>query len=73
MRQAYPGVHKDVIETKAIDHFIDALTDSDIWVRVREFDHKTLAEAKRCALHLESHKTADRQRNRIVGKIETNN
>ena len=27
VRQAYPGVHKDVIETLAIDHFIDALTD----------------------------------------------
>ena len=27
VRQACPGVHKDVIETLAIDHFIDALTD----------------------------------------------
>ena len=46
VHQAYPGVHKDVIETLAIDQFIDALTDSDIRLRVREFDHKTLAEAE---------------------------
>ena len=72
VRQAYPGVHKDVIETLAIDHFIDALTDSDIRLRVREFDHKTLAEAERSALRLESHKIADRQRNKIVGQIEAN-
>ena len=72
MRQAYPGVHKGVIETLAKDHFIDALTDSDIRLTVREFDHKTLAEAERSALHLESHKIADRQRNRIVGQIEAN-
>ena len=46
VHQAYPGVHKDVIETLAIDQCIDALTDSDIRLRVREFDHKTLAEAE---------------------------
>ena len=72
VRQAYPGVHKDVIETLAIDHFIDALTDSEIRLRIREFDSKTLADAERSALRLESHKNADKQRNRIVGQIETN-
>ena len=30
VRQAYPGVNKDVIETLSLDVFIDALTDSDI-------------------------------------------
>ena len=71
--QAYPGVHKDMIETLSIDHFVDALTDSDIRLRVREFDSKTLADAERTAHRLESHKIADKQRNRIVGLIETNN
>ena len=47
VRQAYPGVHKDVIETLAIDHFIDALTDSEIRLRVREFDSKTLVDAEK--------------------------
>ena len=29
VRQAYPGVNKDVVETLSIDHFIDAMTDSE--------------------------------------------
>ena len=73
VRQAYPGIHKDLIETLSIDHFVDALTDSDIRLRVREFDSKTLADAERTAHRLESHKIADKHRNRIVGQIETNN
>lgn len=71
VRQAYPGVNKDVIETLSIDNFIDALTDSDIRLRVRELGPKTLAEAERTALRLESHKIADRQRSRLVGQIDT--
>ena len=62
VRQAYPGVDKDVIETLSIDHFIDALRDSEIRLRVREFGPKTLGDAERTALRLESHKIADRQR-----------
>ena len=72
VRQAYPGVNKDVIETLSIDNFIDALGDSDIRLRVREIGPKTLADAERTALRLESHKIADRQRSRLVGQIESN-
>ena len=72
VRQAYPGVGKDVIEILSIDHFIDALSDSDIRLRVREFCPKTLADAERTALRLESHKVADRQRSRLVGQIDSN-
>ncbi|MCG7876662.1 MAG: hypothetical protein N0C90_10055 [Candidatus Thiodiazotropha endolucinida] len=72
VRQAYPGVNKDVIETLSIDHFIDALSDSDIRLRVRELGPKTLADAERTALRLESHKIADRQRSRLVGQIDSN-
>ena len=73
VRQAYPGVNKDVIETLSIDHFIDALRDSEIRLRVREFGPKTLGDAERTALRLESHKIADRQRSRNVSQIETDN
>ena len=72
VRQAYPGVNKDVIETLSIDNFIDALGDSDIRLRVRKIGPKTLADAERTALRLESHKIADRQRSRLVGQIESN-
>lgn len=71
VRQAYPGVNKDVIETLSIDIFIDALTDSEIRLRVRELGQKTLADAERTALRLESHKIADKQRSRLVGQLET--
>ena len=71
VRQAYPGVNKDVIETLSIDIFIDALTDSEIRLRVRELGPKTLADAERTALRLESHKIADKQRSRLVGQLET--
>lgn len=71
VRQAYPGVNKDVIETLSIDHFIDALRDSEIRLRVREIGPKTLGDAERAALRLESHKIADRQRSRNVSQIET--
>ena len=70
VRQAYPGVNKDVVETLSIDHFIDAMTDSEIRLRVREFGPKTLGDAERTALRLESHKIADRQRSRLVGQVE---
>ena len=74
VRQAYPGVGKDVIEILSIDHFIDALSDSDICLRVRKFCPKTLADAKKeiTALCLESNKVAVRQRSRLVGQIDSN-
>ena len=68
VRQAYPGVGKDVIEILSIDHFVDALSDSDIRLRVREFGPKTLADAERTALRLESHKIADSQIESNVGQ-----
>ena len=71
VRQAYPGVNKDVIETLSLDVFIDALTDSDIRLRVRELGPKTLAEVEKIALRLESHKIADKQRTRLVGQLDT--
>ena len=54
------------------DHFRNALTDSEIRLRVREFDSKTLADAEKSALRVEPQKNADKQLNRIVGQIETN-
>ena len=65
-------MNKDVIETLAIDNFMDALTDIDILLRVREFGPKTLTHAERIALRLESHKIADRQSQGIVGQTDTN-
>ena len=65
-------MNKDVIETLAINNFVDALMDSDIRLRVRELGPKTLADAERTALRLESHKIAEKQRSRLLGQIDTN-
>ena len=71
VRQAYPGVNKDVIETLSLDVFIDALTDSDIRLWVRELISKTLAEVGKIALCLESYKITDKLMTRLVGQLET--
>ena len=64
-------MNKDVIKTLFLDVFIDALTDSDIRLRVREFGPKTLAEVEKIAPRLEFHKIADTHRTRLVGQLDT--
>ena len=73
VRQAYPNVNKDVIETLSLDNFIDAITDSDIRMRVRELSPKSLEEAEQICVRLEAYKIADKQRSRLVGRLDTEN
>lgn len=70
VRQAYPGVNKGVIETLSLDNFIDAITDSDIRMRVRELSPKSLEEAEQICVRLEAYKIADKQRSRLVGRLD---
>ena len=51
-RQSYPNTSLDVIEALALDHFIDALTESDIRLRIREVGPKSLSEAEAMAIRL---------------------
>ena len=67
VRQAYPGINKEVIETLSLDHFIDAITDADIRLRLREAGPKSLSEAEQIAARIEAYKIADKQRTRLVG------
>ncbi|MCG8048446.1 MAG: hypothetical protein N0E48_22985, partial [Candidatus Thiodiazotropha endolucinida] len=69
-RQAYPNVSLDVVEALAVDHFIDAIPESEIRLRLREVGPSTLAEAERIAVRMESQRTADKLRTRFVGKVE---
>ena len=68
--QAYPNASLEMIEVLALDHFIDSLVDTDIRLRIREVGPKSLSEAETMAVLLEAHRIADRQRSRLVGKIE---
>lgn len=69
-RQSYPKATLDVIETLALDHFIDALTESEIRLRLREVGPKSLSEAETIAVRMEAHRIADKQHSRLVGKVE---
>ena len=71
VRQAYPGVKKDVIEMLSLDNFIDAITDSDIRMRVREPSPKSFDEAEQICVRLEAYKIADTQRTCFVGRLGT--
>ena len=55
VRQAYPGVNKEVIETLALHNFIDAITDSDIRPGLREPGPKSLADAEQISVHIEAY------------------
>jgi len=61
-RKAYPCATAEITEVLALDHFVDALPDSDIRLRLREVGPKTISEAERIAVRLDAHKQADRNR-----------
>lgn len=71
-RQAYPTADPDLTNILSLDHFIDALPDPDMRLRLRESRPKNINEAETLAIRLETHKLADAQRMNRVNKIEAN-
>ena len=59
-----------MVEALAVDHFVDALPEAQIRLRLREVGPSTLAEAENIAVRMEANITADKQRTRFVGKVE---
>ncbi|CAC5382446.1 unnamed protein product [Mytilus coruscus] len=53
-------------DTLALDYFIDAITETDIRLRLREVGPKTIYEAENIAVRLEALRLADRQKGRSV-------
>ena len=70
-RQAYPAANSDLIDTLALDHFIDSLLDSEIRIRLRECSPKTIQEAETLAVKMEAQRIVDRQRSKAVGSVTT--
>ena len=72
LRLAYPGADAMMLELLGVDHFIDALHDEEMRLKVRQSRPKTLREAVKAALELESFQLASRQRLRPVrgAKVE---
>ena len=58
-----------MIDTLAIDHFIDSLLDSETRLRLRECSPKTIQEAETLAVKMEAQRVADRQRSRTIGSV----
>lgn len=68
-RQAYPTASSDVVETLALDCFIDAINESEIRLRLREICPKNVSEAEQVAVRMEAQRIADRQRNKLIGNV----
>lgn len=67
-RKAYPSASSNVVETLALDYFIDAIPFRDIRIRLREVCPKTLAEAEKIAVRLDAVHISDRNRNNDKNK-----
>ena len=64
--QSYPNAPKTWIETIGLDSFIDALTDSDIRIKLKEAELTTISEAEQTGIRLEAYRTADKQRHQVI-------
>ena len=71
--QSYPKASQDLIEALALDHFIDAISETEIRLRLREVGPKSLSEAEAIAVRMEAHRIADKQCTKLVGKVEQEN
>ena len=68
-RQAYPDASSDLIDTLALNHFIDSLLDSETRLRLRECSPKTIQEEETLAVKTGAQRVADRQRSRTIGSV----
>lgn len=62
-RQAYPSAPADItdLDILGIDHFIDALPDFDMRLKLRESHLRTISDAELQAIRLETLKLADKE------------
>jgi hypothetical protein len=67
-RLAYPIAHSTLISVLSLEHFIDAIPDGDIRLRLREVNTKNINEAETLAVRLETLKLAGRQQGRMIRK-----
>ena len=70
IRLAYPDADPAMMEVLGIDHFIDALQEEEMRLKVRQSCPKTLREAVQTSLELESFQLASRQRSRTVRGVK---
>ncbi len=66
--RSYPAAPLDLTETLAKDHFLDALEDSDMRLKLRQNKPQTLDEAVCQAVELDAFNTAEKHRRAGIGK-----
>lgn len=59
--QAYPSAPADITDILGIDHFINALPDFDMRLKLRESHLRTISDAELQAIPLETLKLADKE------------
>ena len=65
-KRAYPDASAGMLEVLALDHFIDAINETEIRMRLREVGPKNILEAEQIAVKLEAYKEADKDRRKTV-------
>lgn len=70
-RQAYPHAPCSLTSVLTLEHFIDAIPDPEMRLRLREASPKTVNEAETLAVRLETLKLAERQKGRLVRTAES--
>ena len=66
---SYPNADVDITEVLALDHFFDALSETEIRLRLTEVGPKTLSEGETIAVSMEAHRIADKQHTGFVDKV----
>ena len=70
-RLAYPEASSSMLELLTKDQFVDAVPDEDMRLRIRQSRPKSVREALKVALELESYQLASRQRQKTVRTVRT--
>jgi hypothetical protein len=70
-RQAYPSAQSSLTSVLALAHFIDALPDGDLRLRLRESKPKSIHEAETLAVRLETLTLAERQKECMVRQTDS--
>jgi len=69
-RQSYPNADSNLLETLSLDYFIDALSDTDIRLRLREASLTNITQAETLAVRLEAIRLADKYRNKGLRALQ---
>ena len=69
-RQSYPSAQSSLTAVLALEHFIDAIPDADLRLKLREYNPKSICEAETLAVRLEALRMSERQKGRMVRQAD---